>query len=352
MKKVLIISLAALVFGCNLKKQPEKSTGTIESQDVSIISSDEGFTDYAEDPVVFAPGDPGEWDDGAIGSAAIIKVTDTYHMYYEAWSTKVAESGKIDLDYTTLQVGHATSKDGISWVRDPANPVIELGKEGDFDMHGTWDPYVVYKDGIFKMWYGGRVETGGTPRVVCDWGYAESSDGSTFKKMGRISHVGGMEDLSVLHNPDDGKYYMFYWNRMIAPWSEVMDGLPSPSGLSVAVSDDGMSFDFENARVINIEGQDWPVKFPQVIPEKDKWIMVYGEAKVRGEPASTGIAVSDDLYNWEKAVFPVIKGHDVEILKMGEDLWYMYYAPDAYFDMLNADIRLATYKGKLSDLFE
>jgi len=352
MKKALIISLAVLVFGCNLKNQPGKSTGSMASQGETTAETTGSFTDYADDPVVFATGKPGEWDDGAIGSFVILRVEDTYHMYYEAWSTKVVESGETDLDYTSLQVGHATSIDGISWVRDPSNPVIPLGAEGEFDWQGTWDPYVIYDEGKFKMWYGGRVETNGNPRVVCDWGYAESTDGSRFNKMGRISQVGGMEDLSVLRNPEDGKYYMFYWNRMIAPWDEVMDGLPSPSGLTVAVSDDEINFNFDNAHVIYIEGQEWPVKFPQVIRDKDKWIMVYGEAKVRGEQASTGIAVSEDLYNWEKAVFPLIKGHDVEILNMGNDQWHIYYAPDAYFDMLYADIRLATYEGELSGLFE
>jgi predicted GH43/DUF377 family glycosyl hydrolase len=308
------------------------------------------MTDTADHPVVLEPGVNGEWDAGAIGSTCILRVGNTYHAFYEAWG----ELGMADggADYKSLRIGHATSPDGVYWTKDPANPVILAGAEGEFDCHGTWDPFVIHEDGVFKMWFGGRRETGGNPHVICDWGYATSTDGSTFQKKGRISHVGAMEDLSVVHNPVDGKYYMFYWNRLAAPWGEVMDGVPSPAGLTVAVSDDEIHFDFENAQIITIEGQEWPAKFPHVFRAENQWMMLYGEAKVRGEPASTGIAVSDDLVHWRKAAFPIIAGHDAELVKAGRNRWHLYYAPHGYFDMPDADIRLAVINGKLSGLFD
>lgn len=333
MKKITVITILGLALFAGCKSQRMHK-----------------FIDYSDNPVVLAPGLAGEWDAGAIGSAAYLKVGDTLHAYYESWGKLSHDGG--GGDYKSLKVGHATSTDGIHWLKDSVNPVLDAGAEGEFDAHGVWDPYVIYEDGIYKMWYGGRVETGADKSrfVICDWGYATSTDGSNFKKHGRISYGNGMEDLSVIHNPDDGKYYMFYWNRMIAPWNEVMDGTPSPSGLSVAVSDDEINFDFENAQVINIDGQDWPVKFPQVFRAENKWIMVYGEAKVRGEPASSGIAVSDDLFNWKKVVFPIVNGHDAEIIQNGKNKWNLYYAPYCYFDMPNADVRLAIYEGNILDV--
>jgi hypothetical protein len=44
-----------------------------------------------------------------------------------------------------------------------------------------------------------------------------------------------------------------------------------------------------------------------------------------------------------------MQGFDAEILKVTDDLHYMYYAPDGYFDQKNCDIRLAVLKGKLHD---
>ena len=303
------------------------------------------FKDYAQDPVVLTMGDEGEWDAGAMGSMTIVEVQGIYHMYYEAWGD-LSETGTAE-EYHTIRIGHATSKDGINWEKDPANPVIPAGVEGEWDGLGTWDPFLIYEDGIFKMWYGGNDET------YCNLGFATSTDGSNFKKKGRFTHALQCEDIHMVHNPGDDKYYLFYWDRDQAPWKEVMDSLPPlPSGLFLAISDDETNFDFENARRLKVEGQNWPVKYSHVIREGDEWVMFFGEAVTRGNPSSTGIATSTDLINWEKRVFPVVKGHDAEVFKMGEDDWFLYYAPDAYFDWPDCDIRLATYKGELSDLYE
>jgi predicted GH43/DUF377 family glycosyl hydrolase len=329
MKNFIITSCFFVLIGCNLKDGTENH---------------QCFTDYAKDPVVLAPGSKGEWDAGALGSMTLLKVDDVYHMYYEAWGA-LSHEGSTD-DYISLQIGHATSADGIKWEKDPANPVIPYGAEGEWDQDGTWDPFVIYDDGIFKMWYGGGVGS------HCDWGYATSSDGVHFEKKGQISFLGNLEDIHVVHNPGDGKYYLYYWDRAQAPWNDVMDRIPPlPSGLFVVTSEDEMNFDFENAERLKVEGQDWPVKYSHVIREGNQWLMFYGEAVTRGNPSSTGIATSSDLINWTKRVFPVVKGHDAEIFKMGEDSWYLYYAPDAYFDMPDCDIRLAVYQGELTDLF-
>ena len=63
-----------------------------------------------------------------------------------------------------------------------------------------------------------------------------------------------------------------------------------------------------------------------------------------------GIAVSDDLFNWKKVVFPIVNGHDAEIIQNGKNKWNLYYAPYCYFDMPNADVRLAIYEGNILDV--
>jgi predicted GH43/DUF377 family glycosyl hydrolase len=332
MKNLIYASCFFALIGCNLKEGTENH---------------QCFTDYAEDPVVLAPGADGEWDAGALGSMNILKVGDTYHMYYEAWGS-LSDAGTTD-EYFSLQIGHATSKDGIKWVKDPENPVIPCGAEGEWDHEGTWDPFVIHEDGIFKMWYGGGVV------LRCDCGYATSVDGVHFEKKGQISYLGKIEfeDLHVVHDPDDGKYYLYYWDRAQAPWNDVMDSVPPlPSGLFVASSDDETNYDLDNAIRLKVKDQDWPVKYPHVMKEGNQWIMIFGEAVTRGNPSSTGIATSTDLINWTKRAFPIVKGHDAEILKIGENSWYLYYAPDAYFDMPDCDIRLAVYQGELTDLFD
>ena len=74
-------------------------------------------------------------------------------------------------DYRSLQIGHATSRDGLHWTKDPANPVLPKGTASAWDREGTWDPFVLHEDGVFKMWYGDGMDDHG------GWGYAVSTDG-------------------------------------------------------------------------------------------------------------------------------------------------------------------------------
>jgi len=80
--------------------------------------------------------------------------------------------------------------------------------------------------------------------------------------------------------------------------------------------------------------------------------MLYREAVTRVNLSSIGIAISDDLIHRENAVFPIIKGHDAEVIQINEKTWHIYYAPNAFFDMPGCDIRLVMFIDKLSELFE
>ena len=48
--------------------------------------------------------------------------------------------------------------------------------------------------------------------------------------------------------------------------------------------------------------------------------MFYGEAKVRGIPSATGLAFSENLFDWKKAAFPLIRGHDAEVIEAAPGL--------------------------------
>jgi len=130
-------------------------------------SADAGPCAVHPNSPVLRTGAKGEWDAGVLGAMTVLKVEDRFHLYYEAWGVR----GNSAMDYSTIQIGHATSSDGVHWTKDPANPVVPKGSGDDWDRDGTWDPFVLHEDGLFKMWYGGGM--GGR----CDWGYAVSTDG-------------------------------------------------------------------------------------------------------------------------------------------------------------------------------
>jgi hypothetical protein len=91
-------------------------------------------------------------------------------------------------------------------------------------------------------------------------------------------------------------------------------------------------------------------KFTHVFQEDGRWLMYFAEFKRPGcKGCWTGYATSLDGVHWQVQNSRLMQGFDAEILKVTDDLHYMYYAPDGYFDQKNCDIRLAVLKGKLHD---
>jgi hypothetical protein len=315
-----------------------KEFGKLEDVSISFdslkkITGTKGFMDYGSNPVL-KPGKDSEWDAGALGSISVVKAKGIFHMYYEAWG-KRSEKNWDAGEYNTLQIGHAVSLDGIHWKKDTANPVLPKGKVGTWDHDGTWDPYVIYENGEFKMWYGGGNKS-------CNWGYAVSEDGSHFKKEGKISNLGAVEDDHVIHDKKGNVYYMFYWNREF-----------EPDALFRASSGNEKDFNFKDAVHIRIKGEKYPgmYKFTHVIKEGNLWYMFYANfERPHCNSSVTRMAVSSDGLHWTKVNSDILHGQDAELLKINDDLYVMYYNPSGYFDAKDCDIRAAVYKDKLKDL--
>jgi P pilus assembly chaperone PapD len=70
-----------------------------------------------------SPGAAGSWDETP-QQCAVIKDGPTYHMWYYAQDSTVPYTG---------QIGHATSSDGKTFTKDPANPVLGPGAGGSWD---------------------------------------------------------------------------------------------------------------------------------------------------------------------------------------------------------------------------
>lgn len=290
-----------------------------------------GFKEYHGNPVLKL-GEKGQWDAGALGSMTVLKVGDFYHMYYQAWGDK----GTGRLDYYSLQIGHAVSPDGLHWAKDPANPVLSPEPGSNWDADGVWDPFVIYEDGKFKLWYGG----GDTDH--CDWAFAVSADGSHFVKKSRVSHLGNVEDDRVVHDAAKSHYYMYYWDRRRAPL-----------GLMRAESPNETDFDFGHAVPIKIEGEKYAgaYKFSHVFLDDGTWYMYYRNfGPSHCADGAIRFATSTDGLHWTSRNKNLLKGHDGEVLKVADRLFIIYYGPQGYFDRRGCDIRVAVYTGDLKDL--
>ena len=129
--------------------------------------------DYAGPVDQFGPDAPGpmmvlkpaesEQEKNHLGNPSVIKVNDTYYMYYETcceYDVKRDASGKVVVgnEYHN-QVFVATSRDGRTWRKHPddANPqpIVEAPEANRLERkrYGFGQPSVFYKDGTFVMHY-------------------------------------------------------------------------------------------------------------------------------------------------------------------------------------------------------
>jgi predicted GH43/DUF377 family glycosyl hydrolase len=333
MRHFLVVGLALLATvgsGCG-EGTGDKSTrckGDVTAALVRRWRSLGGRTawkEYGGNPII-RPGRPGEWDSWAVMSMSVVKVGDTLHLYYEGGATGVGD----------LRIGHVTSTDGLHWVKDAANPVLRPGEAGEWDDGGVWEPYVIYEDGVFKMWYGG--ERTGHKSFQC--GYAVSKDGTNFVKKGKLSNFDTerIADIHVFHYKEADRFHMYYLN-----WGQVAkDG----ERLRLAVSPDETGFDFENSIPIRIEGEEPGHQYSQVFKEEGTWYMYYGfETKARA-----GYATSLDGVHWKAQNTMLWGTEDAEILKVADELYFMFYCPEGFQDEARCDIRLAVYNGDLDGL--
>lgn len=81
------------------------------------LTSTDGAT-WSRDPAtpILSEGAAGEWDAGGVETPAVVEYGGQYHLFYTGYS--------VQSDVSTYAVGHATSPDGVTWTRDPANPVV------------------------------------------------------------------------------------------------------------------------------------------------------------------------------------------------------------------------------------
>lgn len=309
-----------------MDKKLRERNGHYDVTELRKLAAKGRWAKYAGNPVL-KPGANGKWDSWTLATMNVLKVGDTCHMYYEA-----GRKGVID-----FQIGHAVSTDGIHWVKDPVDPVIPFGQRGEWDDAETWDPFVLYEDGIFKMWYGGTTVLKG--RRDFQIGYATSRDGTHFTKRGQISHYarGNVGDMHVVHDEQSGKYYMYYLDRNYRT-----------STLLRAESPNEIGFDFDNAVRIEVEGEENGYRCPHVFIDSSAWYMYYGFKYEK----RAGYATSADGLHWNAQNTAVIEGHDPEILRMADDLYLLFYCPTKYNmgHKPGCDIRVAVFEGNLNEL--
>ncbi|UCG69418.1 MAG: hypothetical protein JSV09_16890, partial [Thermoplasmata archaeon] len=242
---------------------------------------------WIKNPVnpVLTLGSSGVWDDYYVGHPTILYKDNVYHMWYSG-----------DDGTSTLRIGYANSTDGVMWIKNPTNPVLDVGPGGSWDGARTYSPTVIFDGAIYHMWYTGYNDT--NFRI----GYANSSDGITWIKHPQNPVL----DLGSPGEWDDSRVYapcVLYDGIKFHMWYSGFDGLNYRMGY--ANSSDGVTWVKNPANPILSPGpsgtwDDSRVFAPSVIFRGKECHMWYTGND--GSIYRIGYATSYDGFTWIKSV--------------------------------------------------
>lgn len=124
---------------------------------IGYATSPDGINWTRRPTPVFTFGRTGAWD--AMWTSQVEVFADPkagYHMLYFGSAPADYRDG---VEIQRGSIGHAYSADGITWERDPANPVLKT-RHGQGDAWSVGGPSAMIEKGILRLWYFGNPASG------------------------------------------------------------------------------------------------------------------------------------------------------------------------------------------------
>ncbi len=249
------------------------------------------WTKYPDNPIFSGLGLPGIWDSVHVANPFVTYGNGTYRMWYQGTNSK-------------WQIGYTTSLNGISgWDRLPYS-IIYPDSTNIWENEDE-DPTIVYALGKYRMWYSAVKATwaqGGIDRM--ELRYAESDLGTNWVKLNCVMKgtlgtwdAGGINrGKSILYK--DGVFHMWYTGTNENP----VETNPYWR-IGYATSNDGCTWIKQNNSAPVIEPTEtWElnnVSFPNVIFENGIYHMWYA-AGTGNAPTRFVYAYSTDGIGWIK----------------------------------------------------
>lgn len=261
------------------------------------------------------PTTSGAWDGNGVRYPMLIQDGGLYKMWYTG--NELFGPGRI---------GYATSPDGLTWTKSPANPILDAGAPGEWDADGLEAPFVIQESPTsYKMWYSGF--------PGCAIGYATSSDGIVWTKYGGnpvLTPAGDSWNNNCVIHP-----YLLFEGGTYKMWllTQGDDGGGATPYIAYATSLDGITWTWDAANPLfgnTFEGWIWR---PDVRNIGGTYAMWYSLWDGMNETQTT-YASSPNEVTWTKYGSPVLTGtpgtwderhaHDPFVLENGGiyTMWY------------------------------
>ncbi len=238
--------------------------------------------DTAHNPIL-VPGEPGTWNEVSAYPFCVLYSDNIYHMWAGGY------------DGSIPRIGYFSSTDGVAWTSHQDNPVLDVGNAGSWDDAFVFNPYVIFIDNSYHMWYAGG------DRNKVRIGYATSPDGITWSKhednpvmdTGPVGSWDGREVFEPSVYFDGSSFHMWY-----AGWNGFM------LRIGYAMSVDGINWEKYNGNPVfkgNYGKWDRHVRAPDVFFDGTAFHMWYNGSTVdAGRHWQTGYATSRDGVTWKR----------------------------------------------------
>ncbi|MFC1598087.1 hypothetical protein ACFL2M_00970 [Patescibacteria group bacterium] len=253
--------------------------GVFSRSGIGYAESSDGVSwnyDSFPDPVLEPPAvDPNRlnnltWESGGIRSVSVVKSGSLYHMWYSAEEYS---------DQAMQQIGYATSKDGLIWAKQAANPVLGVGVAGSWEGHSVGQPFVLREGSEFKMWYTGwRADDNGEP-MLPSIGFATSKNGTTWEKQFNRPVVAGSAEGWNEDGVAAPHVISVRAGQLYEMW---MHGIDKKGHTTIgrAYSDDGLRWAEDEGSPV-VEDDDYEFSEPDVSKADDMYYLLF-ERKEEG----------------------------------------------------------------------
>ncbi|MCB0304800.1 MAG: T9SS type A sorting domain-containing protein [Calditrichaeota bacterium] len=205
-----------------------------------------------------------------------------------------------------FEIGYATSPDGVAWTRYPGNPVMTKGTLGSWDAGSVAPMSVVFDGNTYHMWYSGESTGFLTTRI----GYAASSDGIHWMKADSINPVINIGPLDSWESRYVTGASVIYDGSIFHMWYSGNDYFITPvitGEIGYATSTDGIHWSkYADNPVLTYgvpgEWDENGAELPTVIfDDISQTYQMWYTGQKTGLLYDVGFATSTDGINWTKS---------------------------------------------------
>jgi sucrose-6-phosphate hydrolase SacC (GH32 family) len=276
------------------------------------VQNSDSIVEFATEMVDFVPYDHNPLFSGTKSDTWDKQIRERGFILFDEGIYKMWYTGYLGGDNDPKALGYATSADGISWTRFSQNPV--------FSQKWTEDMFVMKHDGKYLMIAEGMNDI--AHLLTSDDGIAWQEQGDLVILTVKGDTIGGPYGTPSVFN-DKGKWYLFYERNDLAIW--------------LATSDDLITWtNIQDEPVLGKGPENYDagaVALNQVIEFKGKYYMFYhgSDDAEWATPGATSlwtsnVAVSDDLLHWIKYPGnPVVEGDHSSPVMVKDDKGYRLY---------------------------